>query len=179
MASAASSSGVLKDVQVAIVGAGVAGLQCAQTLLKAGVTSVVVLEATSVVGGYETSVVATHCVCGHSRRVCWLAVVLVVSRRVRPDATFMRHGKEIELGAEFLHGDRTMLADIVKDLGLRSWSLCTWAQVSACSDVAPLDANVDACMYVCCMHYLVFLLGRWRSLGGTCSGWRHFILLPR
>lgn len=60
MASAASSSSVLKDVQVAIVGAGVAGLQCAQTLLKAGVTSVVVLEATSVVGGYETIVVATH-----------------------------------------------------------------------------------------------------------------------
>lgn len=75
MASAASSSSsVLKDVQVAIVGAGVAGLQCAQTLLKAGVTSVVVLEATSVVGGYETSVVATHCVCCHSRLpfVGWL-----------------------------------------------------------------------------------------------------------
>ena len=51
-----------------------------------------------------------------------------LARRVKQDHTFMK-GKQVELGAEFLHGDTTPLMDLVAKHGLKVWWLCTWAQV--------------------------------------------------
>ena len=38
-------------------------------------------------------------------------------------------GKQVELGAEFMHGDATAIAVLAARHRLRLWWLCTWAQV--------------------------------------------------
>lgn len=69
-----------------IIGAGMAGLAAAQTLVQAG-EDVIVLEATGRLGG-----------------------------RVHTDRTFADH--PVELGAEFIHGDRAATWELVNELGL-------------------------------------------------------------
>lgn len=115
----------METCDVIIVGSGVAGLTTARHLADVyGITNTILVEAADYVGG---------CVCARVREcVCCArgahARVEIPCRRVKQDRTFMK-GKEIEVGAEFMHGDTTPLMDLVRKHKLNLWWLCTWAQV--------------------------------------------------
>lgn len=84
---------------VVIIGAGLSGLSCAQTLKKElSNLEILVVEARSVVGG----------------RVC-------------PCRTFC-NSQPIELGAELVHGTRTILNDYLKEIRSNTIPVYTWAQ---------------------------------------------------
>mmetsp|Transcript_20336 Transcript_20336/g.33536 ORF Transcript_20336/g.33536 Transcript_20336/m.33536 type:complete len:494 (-) Transcript_20336:674-2155(-) len=90
----------MEQADVVIVGGGLSGLSCAQFLAtKSPETSVVVLEANDYLGG----------------RV----------RPVRNDKLFP--GKELELGAEFIHGDSTILHQYAKEEGWKLKQIFIWA----------------------------------------------------
>lgn len=84
---------------VIVIGAGAAGLQCAQTLSKYNMDKVLVVEAMDYVGG-----------------------------RIK-QASNIIPGKTIELGAEFIHGDQTSLMEMAKENHWPLQEVFTWAQV--------------------------------------------------
>ena len=84
---------------VIIVGAGLAGLQCALTLKQeAPHLRILIVEARPVIGG-----------------------------RVYPQTTFSQD-HPIELGAELVHGSNTLLYSLLRDAGLETTEVYTWAQ---------------------------------------------------
>ena len=100
-----------KEYEVAIVGAGLAGLQCAHQLIrKYGVdpNAVIILEAQDYIGG-----------------------------RVKQTTDFLP-GCKIDLGAEFIHGDNSMLNDFAQQVGEPLEELFCWAH----GDGGPSEAPV-------------------------------------
>ena len=100
-----------KEYEVAIVGAGLAGLQCAHTLVKKyGVdpNALIILEAQDYIGG-----------------------------RVKQTTDFIP-GCKIDLGAEFIHGDNSMLNDFAREHGEPLEELFCWAH----GDGGPSEAPV-------------------------------------
>ena len=81
-----------------VVGAGLAGLAAAKALMEAGV-NVVVLEAADSVGG-----------------------------RVKQQCGWLRSGRAIEIGAEFVHGSTTALNQIAVEEAVPMRHIFTWAQ---------------------------------------------------
>ena len=103
--------GDCKEYEVVIVGAGLAGLQCAQTLIKKhGLEpkGVMILEAQEYIGG-----------------------------RVKQDTDFIP-GYKIDLGAEFIHGDNSMLNDFARERGEPVEELFCWAQGDGGPSEAPI-----------------------------------------
>jgi len=86
-------------VTVAVVGAGIGGLHCAQLLSQMGL-SVIVLEAASFIGGRVKSV---------PNFVNW-------------------KWKRCDIGADLIHGQKTMLKKYVDKCGFPCRRLFTWAQ---------------------------------------------------
>lgn len=112
-----------------MVGAGAAGLQCAQLLRQNGVAEVIVVEASDYVGG---------CVALRARSPPPRSPRL--SSRIRQDWGFL-DGHPIEMGAEFIHGCTTLLADVAErgDWPLRE--VFTWAQVRAAARAPALPVG--------------------------------------
>ena len=85
-----TNQGEPKEYEVAIIGAGLAGLQCAHNLIRkynVDPSAVIVLEAQDYIGG-----------------------------RVKQTSEFLP-GCKIDLGAEFIHGDNSMLNEFALEHG--------------------------------------------------------------
>lgn len=109
-----------------VIGAGVAGLQCARSLLDDfGLHDVLILEACHRVGGCVSLLSPTNQklisepVCG---RVCGC-----LRRRVWGDRSVFP-GVELCLGAEIVHGDNTVITRLGAKEGWEFTRAFTWAQ---------------------------------------------------
>lgn len=110
---------------VVVVGAGAAGLQCAQLLRQEGDINVVVVEAADYVGG-----------CARRRAQRRVLGHLAARSRIRQDWDFL-DGKPMEMGAEYIHGCTTLLADAAERGDWRLRHVFTWAQVRGTRSGAP------------------------------------------
>jgi len=109
---------------VIIVGSGLAGLACAKRLKEAGL-EVLVLEASFHVGGRVRKMNEAEAADIPDGHLPWVRVYCpekVDSKTKFGTATF-----DMELGAEFLHGDKISLADICRKQNLKLTPLFTWA----------------------------------------------------
>jgi monoamine oxidase len=92
------------DADVVIVGAGVAGLRCAQKLVhEHGIKNVLVVDALDRIGG-----------------------------RILQDTEYIP-GMTIEVGAELVHGANTSLTRMAEEQKWNLREIFTWAQVSKVS----------------------------------------------
>ncbi|EER02023.1 hypothetical protein Pmar_PMAR024341 [Perkinsus marinus ATCC 50983] len=117
-----------QDYDAVIVGAGIAGLNCAKHLRAAGL-STIVLEASFHIGGrcrtlHESDMKAPN---SHG---WWMYTEGSIGRG---DAA------HFDVGAEFIHGDGTSLYKMAKEKGWNLHKLFTWAQ----GDGGPNDEMVN------------------------------------